>query len=82
MSVDSGDDTCMSWKEKETWKEQNKGVIKQMNKLQGFNSTQRGNKETGLNKTMKTYDCFVFPVYIRQVPELHFFCKSVCIHII
>lgn len=63
MSVDLGD-TCMSWKEKETWKEQKVGVRKQRNKLQGFYSTQRdNNKETSLNKGMKTYPCFVFPIY-------------------
>lgn len=63
----------MSWQEKETWKEEKEEVIKQKNKLYGFYSTQRDNKDAGLNKTIKTYPCFVFPVYVRQVPELYFF---------
>lgn len=41
----------MSWKKKGTWKEQKEGVIKQRNKLQCVYSTQRDNKETGLNKS-------------------------------
>lgn len=48
-------------------------MMKQRNKLEGFHRTQRHNKDTGLNKAMKTYPYFIFPVYIRQVPKTYFF---------
>lgn len=60
----------MTWKKKGTWKEQKKGVMKQRNQLQDVYSTQRDNKERGQNKS---YPSSVFLIYMRQVPELHFF---------
>lgn len=63
-------DTGITWKKKETWKEQKEGVMKQRNKLQDVYSKQRDNNERGQNKS---YPSSVFLMYMRQVPELHFF---------
>lgn len=53
--------------------------MKERNNLQGVHSTQRDNKERDLNKS---YPCSVILMYIWQVPELHFFWKSVSTYII
>lgn len=53
-------DTGITWKKKETWKEQKEGVMKQRNKLQDVYSKQRDNNERGQNKS---YPSSVFLMY-------------------